>query len=139
MALVEINWRPDRKTLAEFSEAWLFFLGMVATPLAYFRGHPTLAAALWIAAVAGRLLGLARPEWLRPAFLGLTLLTFPIGWVVSNVVLALLYYGVFTPMALVFRLIGRDALQRRLDRDAPTYWEPYRPGEGGIGRYLRPF
>lgn len=139
MALVAINWKPDRKTLAEFSEAWLFFLGMVGAPLAYFRGHPRLAAALWLAAVIGRLLGLVRPQWMRPAFLGLTLLTFPIGWVVSNVVLALLYFGVFTPVALIFRLIGRDALKRTLDRQAPTYWEPYQPGAGGMRRYLRPF
>src|SRR4051812_46883956 len=34
MSLVPINWRPDRKTLAEFSEFAMFFLGMVAAPLA---------------------------------------------------------------------------------------------------------
>ena len=91
MSLVSINWNPDRKTLAEFSDAWMFALGMVLAPMTYFRGHPTLAAACWVAAVAGRIVGLAKPEWMKPVFLGMTLLTFPIGWVVSNVTLALLY------------------------------------------------
>ena len=62
----------------------MFALGMVAAPLAYFRGHPRLAATFWVLAVALRLVGLVRPSWLRPVFLGLTLATWPIGWVVSQ-------------------------------------------------------
>src|SRR6185312_526821 len=109
MAMERINWRPDRKTLEEFSQYWLFFLGMVACPLALLRGHGWLAAAWWGAAVAGRLVGLARPELLRPVFVGLTAVTWPIGWVVSTGALAAIYYLVFTPVALGFRLAGRDA------------------------------
>ena len=139
MSLVSIDWNPDRKTLAEFSDAWMFALGMVLAPMMYFRGHPQVAAACWVLAVAGRLVGLARPMWLKPVFVGMTLMTFPIGWVVSNLTLALLYYLVFTPVALVFRLIGRDTMKRRFDRSAATYWEPYRPDRSGLERYLRPF
>jgi hypothetical protein len=52
---------------------------------------------------------------------------FPIGWVVSHVMLALIYYGVMTPIGLVMRLLGRDPLKRKLDRSADTYWEPREP------------
>ena len=38
-------------------------------------------------------------------------LAFPIGWTVSQVILAVMFYGLFTPIGLVFRLIGRDPLQ----------------------------
>lgn len=138
MSLVSINWRPDRKTLVEFSEFGMFFLGMVAAPLTYFRGHATIAASLWGAAVLGRVIGVLRPSWLRPVFVGLTVATLPIGWVASHLALGLLYYGVFTPIALTFRLAGRDALTRRLDRAASTYWEPYDP-DRGMDRYLRQF
>jgi hypothetical protein len=136
--MVPINWNPDRKTLAEFSDAGMFFLGMVAAPLAYFRGQPKLAATFWTLAVVGRLIGLFRPEWLKPVFVGLTLATWPIGAVVSRIALAGLYFLVFTPIALIFRVIGRDALQRSPDPQAKTYWEPYRPNRG-LDRYLRPF
>jgi Saxitoxin biosynthesis operon protein SxtJ len=136
--MIPINWTPDRKTLGEFAEAGMFALGMVAAPLAYFKGQPRVAAAFWIVAVIMRIIGLTRPAWLRPAFLALTLATWPIGWVVGRVALAVLYFAVFTPIALFFRLIGRDALQRSLDPKAKTYWEPYRPNRG-LDRYLRPF
>ncbi len=136
--MIPIPWTPDRKTLAEFSEASMFALGMVAAPLAYYRGRPGLAVAFWCLAVIGRVVGLIRPDWLKPVFLALTLATWPIGWVVSKLALGLLYYLVFTPIALVFRLIGRDALRRKADPAPVSYWEPYRP-DRGLDRYLRPF
>jgi hypothetical protein len=30
---------------------------------------------------------------------------------------------VFTPFALLFRVLGRDALQRRLEPESQTYWQ----------------
>ena len=58
--MLPIQWNPDRKTLADFSEAAMFALGMVAAPLAYYRGQPKVAVGFWVAAVVGRLIGLAR-------------------------------------------------------------------------------
>lgn len=147
MSLVKVNWKPDQKILREFSEVWLIFLGMILAPMAYLGWGPfrhlggpnaTAAAVLWGLALAGRLVGWLRPEWMKPAFLGLTLLALPIGLVVSNLTLMIIYYLVFTPVALVFRLIGRDALQRKIDRQAKSYWEEYNP-DRGRARYLRQF
>jgi len=136
--LAKIDWNPDRALLASFSQWGLFFLGMVACPLALYRGHVTAAIVFWVLAVALRGLAFVRPQWLKPVYVGLMLVSFPIGWVVSHVTLAVIYYLVFTPVALLFRLIGRDALERQFDRQATTYWEPYRPDQG-LARYLRQF
>jgi hypothetical protein len=136
--MIEVNWNPSKKTLNEFAEFGMFFLGMVAAPWAYINGHLLLAKTFWVLAVALRLLGLWRTAWVKPLFVGMTVAAWPIGWVVSHVMLALMYYGVFTPVALVFRLIGRDALCRSFDRQAQSYWEPYQP-DRGMERYLRQF
>ena len=50
---------------------------------------------------------------LRPLFIGLSAVTMPIGIVVSYTVLAVVFYGVLTPIGLVMRLFGRDTMQRR--------------------------
>jgi hypothetical protein len=50
-------------------------------------------------------------------------LTTPIRIVVSGALLRVMYYGIFTPLALLFRLIGRDALARRRT-NAGSYWTP---------------
>ena len=42
--------------------------------------------------------------------------------VVNPIVLGGIYFLVFTPVALVMRLAGRDALRRKLDTQAKSYW-----------------
>lgn len=138
MSLVQLNWRPNRKLLAEFSEAWMFFLGMLAAPLALYRGYPTVALVLWGVAIAGRAIGFIRPDWMRPCYILLSVVAWPIGWTISHLAMALVFYGVFTPVALVFRLIGRDALKRDLHPEATSYWEAYRP-DRERARYLKQF
>lgn len=138
MAHPPIRWRPDRRTLAQFAEAWMFFLGMVVAPLELHRGRPTSAAISWGLAVLGRLIGMVRPGLLRWPYLALALLTWPIGWLVGNVLLALVYYLVVTPIGLALRLRGYDPLGRSFDRAAESYWEPYNP-DRGLDRYLKQF
>ena len=62
------------------------------------------------------------PEYSDPMFA----VAMPIGFVLSLVVMRLIYYLVFTPMALWFRLRGRDAMERTLLPDADTYWTDHR-------------
>jgi hypothetical protein len=58
----------------------------------------------------------------RAVFRFLVLVTFPIGLVLFPLLVGLIYYGLFTPMGLFFRLIGRDALHLRPDPSAKSYW-----------------
>ncbi len=55
----------------------------------------------------------------------------------TQVVLALMFYVVLTPLALVFRWRGRDALQLRPAR-GNSYWIT-RQKEQDVGRYLKQF
>jgi hypothetical protein len=78
-------------------------------------------------AAAFLLLGLLAPHrahrlnvlWMRLALL--------LSRVTNPVITALLFYLVFTPFALVFRLAGRDALRLRPDPAAASYWIPRDP------------
>jgi hypothetical protein len=45
-----------------------------------------------------------------------------IGLVVGNLLLALVFYVFVTGIGVVMRLIGRDPMNRRLDRSAASYW-----------------
>ena len=58
-----------------------------------------------------------------------------IGWVMSRVVLTLVFAVVLTPLALVARLTGKRFLALGPDRTASTYWVRRKPGAGG--RYDR--
>jgi hypothetical protein len=45
--------------------------------------------------------------------------------VISFLILSGLYYLLLTPVSLVFRLLGRDALRRQFDPQADSYWIPH--------------
>ncbi len=109
--------------LRQFAALWIIFFAAMAAWQAWAHDRWTLAAVLGILAVTVGPLGLARPEWLRPVFVVWMVLAFPIGWLVSRVVLAVVFFGLFTPLALVFRLTGRDVLGLRRSKDATTYWQ----------------
>ena len=73
--------------------------------------HASSRAALWgCGAILFAVVALTRPNWLRAPFVASIVATFPIGWVVSNLVLFLLYFGLMTPLAVAFRCSGRDLL-----------------------------
>jgi len=81
--------------------------------------------------------GLVAPTLLRPVFTAWMAAAFPIGWVVSRVVLAALYFLVFTPIATAFRLMGRDPLRRRRVPGA-SYWQP-KPAPSDPAQYFKQF
>lgn len=97
----------------------------------------TTAYALWAVGAVLALGSALSPKLNRLVFFGLAGLTFPIGWVVFHVVLAVVYFLVITPIGLGMRLFGRDALG--LDaRGATTYWRK-RPPAPAVDRYFRQF
>ena len=53
-------------------------------------------------------------------------------------IMGFLFFGLITPLGLVFRLIGKDPLNRRFDRAAATYWSDPRPRRGKES-YFRQF
>jgi hypothetical protein len=83
-------------------------------------------------------LGLAWPRAIKPIFIGWMALVYPIGWVVSHVILGILFYGMFTPVALIFRIIKRDALGLKPQPQGATYWLP-KPNAPDKAKYLRQF
>ena len=89
---------------------------------------------------AGSIFALATvwPATLRLPHRALAAITFPLRWVLSYVLLAVVYYGLVTPLGLWQKLCGRDALESRLDPKRSTYWRP-RAKVSDLRRYGRQF
>jgi carbamoyltransferase len=117
---------PDQPALSnsllrQFAGLWLLFCGWFAY-LSYSRDRLTAAFILAGLGLVFGPVGLVRPKLIRPLFVLLTTLTTPIGWLISRIFLAILYYGVFTPFAVLFRLMGRDVLNRRKQPNRASFW-----------------
>lgn len=120
----DIKFHPDSRMLRQFAVIWIvFFLGLAAWQ-GWGHGRREVALVLVIVALSVGPLGMWRPQWIRPIYVGWTVAVFPIGWVVSHLVLGLIFYGLFTPISLVFRILGRDALGRHRPTHPSSYWHP---------------
>lgn len=136
MKFIEINWRPTDPQLRQFGLICIAGLPVLGWVLSGHHTGVTTAAAV-AGAVCG-LLGWFKPQVLKPLFVGLTVVTFPIGLMVSELIVGMMFLFLFTPVALAFKLIGRDALQRRFDRQAKSYWEPH-PATMPAHRYFHQY
>jgi hypothetical protein len=78
----------------------------------------------WALTLAGlfALVTLTRESWLTPLNRAWMTLGEGLGRVVSPVVLCAIFFGMFAPVAIVMRLFGRDAMCRRWQAGAPSYW-----------------
>jgi hypothetical protein len=128
--------RPSEKMLRQFAGLWLLFFGGLAGWQWLGRDRPLIALAVASLAVVVGVAGLISPRLVRPVFLAWMILAFPVGWVVSNVLLAGLFYGLFTPVGLLWRLTGRDPLRRRGQPDQESYWLP-RSAARNVRDYFR--
>ncbi len=45
-----------------------------------------------------------------------------IGGIISKVIMIVLFYGMFTPIAFMLRLLGKDLLRKKLDKSSSSYW-----------------
>jgi hypothetical protein len=135
--MIKLQLHPDRRMLAQF--AWVSPVGFALFALLFSRfGLPP--AGVWTVVAIGptvlllHLLGVHAAT--RAVFRVLVLLTAPLGFVLFPLLIGLIYYGVFTPMGLLFRLLGRDAMSRSFDPKARTYWRD-RPSARPASSYFK--
>jgi len=100
----------------------------------------TLVPGPWgLIALAGLFLvgGYVLPDLLKPVYFIFMVATFPIGLVMGPVIMGLIFYGLFTPVAVIFKVMGRDTMTRKFDPAAKTYWVEHKDAEPK--RYFRQF
>jgi TRAP-type C4-dicarboxylate transport system permease small subunit len=134
----DIPFRPTPRTLRQFAGLWIVFFLALAAWQWFHHQRPEWAAVLGIVAITVGPAGLLRPSLIRPIYVGWMVLAFPVGWVLSHLLLAVVFYGVVTPVGLILRLAGHDALARRRLPERDSYWEP-RPEPPAGGTYYRQF
>lgn len=128
MALVEINWNPDSKDLRNFGRIGVIASVVIATLLHLIKGLTIkwcfviffVGIAIFICSV----ISIKATKWI---YLVLTSMAFPIGTVISFVVMAIFYYVLLMSVGIIFRLIGYDPMRRKFDPNAESYWVRHRP------------
>lgn len=127
MALIVIDKNPSPRNLAWFGVIIAIFFGVIGTITYYSTGHLTVPSWLWSAGFLLAIVYYSVPPWRKAMYIGWMYLSFPIGWVISHLVLLMTYYLVVTPIGLLLRLAGKDLLDEELRPSAETYFIPRTP------------
>lgn len=132
--MISVDWHPDDKKVKQFSVVCL----ILCVVIAYFMFRSDATASAYIVAIIGiscLLVGGFRPSWFRPVYYVLSAMLFPLGWVLSNLMLVMVFFVLITPLAMVFKLMGRDALTLSKPR-VSSYWK-HHAGQRSIESYFR--
>ena len=127
MALVALNLKPSAKQLRDFGLIALCMCPLIGLFLLWLdKIRLTGLIVFCLIGVAMFILSRISTTLIKPVYQGMMIVTFPIGWVVSHLMMGLFYYGVVTLIAIVFKIIGRDPLCRKYEPEAESYWIPYK-------------
>lgn len=139
MKLVDINFMPDEKELNTFGKTMIIGFSIFALITLFIFDAPRVAFGLalfgllsFILSKFGKAAMIVYLPWMGFAFV--------MGTIVSNLILALLYFGLITPIALFFKATKRDLLNKSIDRNLSTYWHTATDRENeGSTEYQRQF
>ena len=117
----------DKKTLREFGLVFagglIIFFGLL---IPWIFDKPWIwqdggARWPWIGAAVFAVTGLIFPMALKPIYFIWMKIGHVLGWINTRIILGLVFFVLFAPLALMFRLFGRDPMQRKLEDDSPSY------------------
>ncbi len=113
---IESGRRQWRQFALIFALVFLAVAGLIIR-------RDTVSGALWFAPAA-LFAGLAwwGPSWVEPVHRIWMLFGGALGFVMTRVILTLLFYFVLTPVALFSRLIGKSYLDRGFRDQRASYW-----------------
>jgi hypothetical protein len=128
---------PKSRVLRQFAGLCLALSAVLAAWRAWHGDLGLRTEAVVLVGLVIGAMGLVRPSAVRWVYTAAMVAAFPIGWVVSQVMLAGIFYLVFTPVAIVFALMRRDGLRlRRPPESAPSLWAT-KPRPADARGYLR--
>jgi len=127
MPFVKLNWKPSKRELRSFGAVFmggflLIGLAKYFWPFSWFisRNETVGIWLIGIGVVVGAI-GLTGTRLALPLYWAWLGIAYVLGNIMSRVIMALIYFLIFTPMRLFGNLIGRDRLQLKKP-DTDSYW-----------------
>ncbi len=125
----EVNWKPDETEIRKFGKTLIIGFFCIATLLCgrtfWVPFYEALKLSLVVLALGAGygLFALLFPRLGRPLYMVWYGISCCIGIVVSNTLLMLFYYVLFSPFVIILRLVtGRDPLQLKKSPTKASYW-----------------
>jgi multisubunit Na+/H+ antiporter MnhG subunit len=129
--------KESKKDLRKFGLTVGLVLVIIAALLFYFEK----SSAVYFALIGAILIltSFIYPRILKPlnkVWMGLAIV---LGFIMSRIILTILFYLVLTPIALLAKLLGKKFMELKYDKTSETYWEKRKIKEKNKLDYERQF
>ena len=84
-------------------------------------GENHFAFGPWLLGSLLILLGSLVPTWLAPIHRGWMWVGHVLGWINTRIILGVIFYGLITPIGIVFRMLGKDTMRQSFSDTSSTY------------------
>lgn len=114
------NIKKSKSDFRKFGITIGVFL-MVVAGFLFWKGRESYTILL-ISGLLLSILGLVMPIILKPVYWVWMVFAVILGWIMTRVILSLLFYIVITPIGLFSRLFGSNFLDLKWDKSKDSYW-----------------
>jgi hypothetical protein len=138
--LIDFDFTTEKKDIRLFARIVPAVLVIWGTVFGF--AHQWSGNSEWILygiAVALFFWGMFSPYTLRPVYTGWMYFSRVVAFLLTTVVLGLVFYVGVTGVGLLMRLLGKNPLDRKIDRSAPSYWIRHGPYKFNPQHYERQF
>jgi hypothetical protein len=113
--------KEEKKDLRKFGLTVGTVLAVLGSLLFYFEKP----SAIYFAVIGGLLIlfGVLFQQLLKPLNRIWMSLAIILGFIMSRVILTILFYLVLTPIGILAKLVGKKFMTLKYDKSAETYWE----------------
>jgi hypothetical protein len=116
----------------------LAVLLFVISAVQYFK-QIELYSYFLVASVLFLLSALALPILIKPVFIVFSYIGFGMGWVMTRIILFILFYLFITPISILARKFGNRFLNLRFDRSKESYWLPVKDNSNNRENFEKQF
>ena len=68
-------------------------------------------------------LTLVAPKALKYIYIVIIKITEPLSWIMTRVIFFIFFFIIVTPIGFLIKLLGKDLLHVKIDKNASTYWQ----------------
>lgn len=129
-----MNETVGKKQLREFGLLVGTVFGVIGTWPLVVNGEPVRLLAIGLGG-ALIFLGSLFPLVLAPLYKAWMWIGHILGWINTKILLAIVFYGLITPMGILFRLSGKKIMTQAFALESPTYRVSRKPRPRGHMKY----
>ena len=132
-----ITIQATRKDVRKFGMTFAI-LTLVIASFAFYKGSDS---GMWFlgGSVFFLATGLLAYPVLKPIYIGWMTFAHALAWVNTRIIMSISFYLLMTPVGLIFRILKKDLLGIRLDKQASSYWVKRDPAVFEAKRYEQSF